>query len=237
LVAEAAAAGELARRSPFPTPEPVALGEPGHGYPHAWAVQTWVPGTTAADDDPGASVPFARDLAALIAALRAAGTGGRTFAGPGRGGALRDQYDWMRTCFRRSGGLLDVAPLERLWDGLRELPRTAPDVMSHGDLIPGNVLVAGGRLTGILDGGGFGPADPALDLVAAWHLLEDGPRDALRAALGSDDLEWARGRAWAFAQAMGLVWYYSASSPALSRSGRKTLDRLSSTITRPGRRR
>jgi aminoglycoside phosphotransferase (APT) family kinase protein len=140
----------------------------------------------------------------------------------------------MRTCFRRSEGLLDVAPLERLWDGFRELPRTAPDVMSHGDLIPGNVLVAGGRLTGILDGGGFGPADPALDLVAAWHLLDDGPRDALRAVLGSDDLEWARGRAWAFAQAMGLVWYYAASGPALSRLGRRTFDRL---VTRPGSRR
>lgn len=226
LVAEASAARELARRSPVPTPEPVALGEPGHGYPHAWAVQTWVPGTTAADDDPGTSVPFARDLAAFIGALRAADTGGRTFSGGGRGGDLRGQDDWMRTCFRRSDGLLDVAPLERLWEGFRELPRTAPDVMSHQDLIPGNVLVAGGRLTGVLDGGGFGPADPALDLVAAWHLLDDGPRDELRAALGSDDLEWARGRAWAFAQAMGLVWYYAGSSPALSRLGRRTLGRL-----------
>ena len=40
--------------------------------------------------------------------------------------------------------------------------------MSHGDLIPGNVLVNDGRLVGILDCGGFGPADPALDLVAAF---------------------------------------------------------------------
>ena len=48
-------------------------------------------------------------------------------------------------------------------------------MMSHGDLIPGNVLVSGGRLAGVLDVGGVGPADPALDLVAAWHLLEDWP--------------------------------------------------------------
>jgi len=60
--------------------------------------------------------------------------------------------------------------------------------MTHGDLIPGNVLVAGGRLAGVIDVGGLGPPDPALDLVAAWHLLEVGPRPALRADLGSRDV-------------------------------------------------
>lgn len=51
---------------------------------------------------------------------------------------------------------------------MRALPRgAAGDVMSHRDLIPGNILVSGGRLTGILDAGDLGPADPALDLVAA----------------------------------------------------------------------
>jgi hypothetical protein len=32
--------------------------------------------------------------------------------------------------------------------------------------------------------------------------------------------------AWAFQQAMGLVWYYAASNPAVSRLGRRTLDRI-----------
>ncbi len=98
--------------------------------------------------------------------------------------------------------------------------------MTHGDLTPGNVLVSGGRLIGILDVGGLGPADPAVDLVGAWHLLEAGPRQVLREDLGCDDLEWARGRAWAFEQAMGLVWYYLDSNPAMSRLGRRTLERI-----------
>lgn len=98
--------------------------------------------------------------------------------------------------------------------------------MTHGDLIPANVLVADERLTGVLDVGGLGPADAALDLVSAWHLLADGPRLVLRADLGCDDLEWARGRAWAFEQAMGLVWNYVESNPVMSRLGRRTLDRL-----------
>ncbi|WP_405901498.1 aminoglycoside phosphotransferase family protein [Streptomyces sp. NBC_00727] len=226
LEREARAAAELAAVSRFPVPEPVALGRPGAGYPMPWSVQTWLPGTNAFDADPGASDAFALDLAGFIGGLRGAGTRGRRFDGDNRGGVIADHDGWMATCFRESEGLLDVDRLRRLWRDFRELPRTSPDVMSHGDLIPGNVLVADGRLAGVLDTGGFAPADPALDLVGAWHLLDAGPRNVLRRALSCDDLEWERGRAWAFEQAMGLVWYYAESNPTMSALGRRTLDRL-----------
>ena len=227
LQSKAAAARELAGRTRFATPGPVAIGEPGAGYPLAWAVQTWLPGITAADEDPGRSVAFAHDLAEFIGGVRAIGTGGRSFSGRGRGGDLRSHDGWVEACLERSGHLLDVARLSRTWQAMRALPRgAAGDVMSHGDLIPGNVLVSGGRLVGILDVGGLGAADPALDLVAAWHLLEDGPRQALRDDLRCDDLQWERGKAWAFEQAMGLVWYYAHSNPAMSRMGRRTLERI-----------
>ena len=226
LESEAAAARELAAYSPVPTPVPVALGEPGHGYPLPWAVQTWLTGRVASLEDPGASVAFADDLAGFITALRAADTRGRTFSGTGRGGNLPDHDAWLDVCFRKSEELLDVARLRRLWRELRRLPRTGPDVMSHGDLIPGNVLVAEGRLVGVLDGGGFGPADPGLDLVCAWHLLDSDRRKELRRALGSGDVEWMRGMAWAFQQGMGLVWYYVESNLPMSWLGRRTLDRL-----------
>ena len=189
-------------------------------------MQTWVPGRVATDDDPSDSVVFARDLAGFIHALRAADTRGRQFCGDHRGGDLKDHDDWMAECFRKSVGLLDVESLTKLWRRFRELPRARVDVMAHGDLIPGNVLVSHEHLVGVLDGGGFGPADPALDLVAAWHLLDYGPRQELRTILGCDDVEWSRGMAWAFEQAVGLVWYYAECGPALSRLGRRTLDRL-----------
>jgi aminoglycoside phosphotransferase (APT) family kinase protein len=98
--------------------------------------------------------------------------------------------------------------------------------MAHGDLIPGNVLVRDGRLVGVIDVGGLGPADPALDLVGAWHLLEAGPRQVLRDDLNCDDLEWERGKAWAFEQAMGAVWYYVKSNPVMSLMGQHTLQRI-----------
>ena len=226
LRAEADAARELAGHTRFATPEPVAIGEPGEGYPLPWAVQTWLAGTVASDEDLGDSVPFARDLAEFIGGVRSIDTRGRTFRGKGRGGDLRNHDEWMATCFGHSEGLLDVPQLRRLWAAFRELPREAPDVMTHGDLMPGNLLVAGGRLTGVLDVGGLGPADPAVDLVCAWHALEAAPRQVLRGALGSDDLEWQRGIAWAFQQAMGLVWYYVESNPVMASTGRRTLERI-----------
>lgn len=190
-------------------------------------MQTWLPGTVATDEDPGESVGFARDLAEFIRGVRAIDTGGRVFAGTGRGGDLRDHDAWLETCFERSERLLDVPRLRRVWARMRELPRgPAADVMNHGDLIPGNVLVRAGRLAGVLDVGGLGPADPALDLVAAWHLLEPGPRQVLRDGLGPADLDWERGRAWAFVQAMGAVWYYVDSNPPMSRMGRRTVERV-----------
>ena len=227
LEREADAARELTGRTRFPTPEPVGLGEPGRGYPLPWSVQTWIDGEIATPLEPAGSVAFARDLAEFIRDVRAIDTRGRTFRGSGRGGDLTRHDAWVETCLEKSEGLLDVARLREMWAGLRRLPRgDTQDTMTHGDLIPGNVVVARGRLAGVLDVGGLGPADPALDLVGAWHLLEAGPRAHLRRELGSGDLEWQRGKAWAFEQAMGTVWYYRETNPPMSQMGFVTLQRL-----------
>ncbi|MET0426024.1 MAG: aminoglycoside phosphotransferase family protein [Actinoplanes sp.] len=232
LEREAAAAAELAGRTRFRTPEPVALGEPGAGYPMPWSVQTWLSGAVGTEQDPAGSEPFAHDLAEFVEGVRAIPVRGRTFSGDGRGGDLREHDDWVQTCLARSESLLDVPLLRRLWAGFRDLPRGEhPDTMNHGDLMPANVLVADGRLTGVLDVGGFGPADRSLDLIGAWDVLDDGPRRVFRDRLNCDDLEWERGRAWAFEQAMGLVWYYRETNPSMSRTGRRTLDRLTRNAT------
>ena len=226
LTSEAAAMRELATICSVPTPVPVAQGAPGHGYPMPWSVQTWVPGTVATPDGLAHSRLFAEDLVRLLRELRAADTGGRRFAGAGRGGDLQDSDDWVELCLRESAELLPVDALRTLWSRFRTLPASGPDRMTHGDLIPANLLVTGERLSGILDGGGFGPADPALDLVAGWHLLDADARSVFRGELGLSSIEWWRGAAWAFQQAMGLVWYYRESNPGMSALGRSTLHRI-----------
>lgn len=223
---EAAAMTELARHSTVATPQQIGIGRPGRLYAMPWTVQTWVEGEVATPDGLAASTTFALDIAGLIAALRGADTEGRRFEGKGRGGDLIDHDDWISTCLKNSETLLEVAPLRRLWTRFRELRPPAADVMNHGDLIPANLLVRGEHLVGVLDGGGFGPADPALDLVAAWHSLDRDRRDTVRRHLGSGEAEWQRGAAWAFQQAMGLVWYYRTTNPAMSGLGRSTLSRI-----------
>ena len=235
LTAEAEATRELADATTVPTPEPVAIGEPGAGYPLPWSVQTWLSGHDATVEDPAGSNAFTHDLAELIAEMRAEDTRGRRFDGVGRGGHLPNHDEWLETCFRHSEDLLDVPLLRRIWAELRTLPEVDHDAMCHRDLIPPNVLVEDGHLVGVLDGGGFGPADPALDLVAAWHLLDRTRRGILRRELGSGDVQWQRGMAWAFQQAMGLVWYYLDSNPTMSGWGRRTLDRIVDAWSAPAR--
>lgn len=139
---------------------------------------------------------------------------------------LSDHDVWIDECITRSEGLLDVGAMRLMWSRFRRLPREDPDVMCHGDLIPPNLLVANGRLSGLLDTGGFQAADPALDLVVAWHLFTDEPREQFRRDLGCSELQWERGKAWAFQQAAGACWYYQHSNPTMADMGRTTLERL-----------
>ncbi|TCC18322.1 aminoglycoside phosphotransferase family protein [Kribbella speibonae] len=223
---EADAARRLRAMSPYPTPAPVAIGTPGAGYPLPWAVQTWVDGTIAYDADVAGSTAFAEDLARFVLALRAHPTDGRVFTSSGRGGLLTSQDEWVADCLERSRRMIDVDALTRLWADLRTTPRTEPDRWTHRDLMPGNLLAKDGRLAGVIDVGMFTVSDPAMDLQPAWNLFDPTAREAFRAALGSDDVDWRRGMGWAFAQAIGCLWYYVETNPVMSRTAHHTLTAL-----------
>src|SRR5690242_21635062 len=66
----------LAPHLPLAIPEPVARGEPGEGYPHAWSVYRWLEGTPAAVAAVDDRVALASDLAAFLVALRRAPAAG-----------------------------------------------------------------------------------------------------------------------------------------------------------------
>lgn len=226
LESEAVALAAFAEASPFPAPRPLGIGAGDGRYPSAWALQSWLPGDVADPFRLARSEAFAEDLGALILALRAVPVGARVFDGRGRGGVLADHDEWMAHCLAQSVGIVDVARVAEAWAMLRNVPQVGEHVMSHRDLTPPNLLVADGRLVGVLDGGSFGPADRSLDLVCAWHLLETDARDRLRSVVGASDAEWRRGAAWALQQAMGLVWYYEQSNPTMAELGRSTVQRV-----------
>nr|WP_244170728.1 phosphotransferase [Amycolatopsis tolypomycina] len=71
------------------------------------------------------------------------------------------------------------------------------DVWFHGDVAPGNLLLAGGELAAVIDFGTCGVGDPACDTAIAWTLLTAEGRRAFRARLRVDEDTWARGRGWA----------------------------------------
>lgn len=226
LEAEARALDEFAAVSTVAAPRSVGVGRADAAYPSAWSLQTWVPGEIADPFRFAASASLADDLAELILALRRVPVGDRVFDGRGRGGELSDHDAWMAHCVAQSTGIVDARRVSSLWERLRAVPASGAHVMSHRDLIPANLLVAGERLAGVLDGGGFGPADVSLDLVAAWHLFDAPARARLREAVCASESEWLRGAAWALQQAMGLVWYYRTTNPVMAELGRSTVSRL-----------
>lgn len=230
LHAEAVAMAEMADAAPVAAPRPYGVASASDDFASAWSVQTWVDGEVAHHGRHAASVSLVGDLVSLIRALRSLPMNGRVFDGKGRGGYLPDHDEWVATCLLQSGHLLDIRRAAALWTTLRVLPPSGPEAMSHRDLTPVNLLVAGrgedARLTGVLDTGDFGPADRALDLVAAWHLFDSPQRRMLRDGVGAGDVEWLRGAAWALQQAMGLVWYYERSNPPMSALGLSTMRRL-----------
>ena len=93
----------------------------------------------------------------------------------------------------------------------------------HADLLPPNLVVAGGRLAGVLDWGAAGAGDPANDLVPAWSCLRGPDRSRFRAALGTDDGTWARAEGIALAQAVVAIPYYDRTNPAFAALCRATL--------------
>lgn len=230
--------GDAGRRlrsvAPCPVSELVALGEPGQGYPQAWAVHRWLPGTPALDADVAGSVDFAHDVAGFVAALRRLPTDGATFAGRGRGGELRRHDSGVAHCLGRSTGLVDTSAVRALWAELRTTPRVGPDAWTHNDLMPSNLLVGeGGRLAAVIDVGQAEVADPAVDLQPAWNLFAPDARAAFRSALQVDDAEWDRGRAWALVQALGCLWYYRETNPTMSTLASHTLGALLDDAGRP----
>ncbi|MEU9743349.1 aminoglycoside phosphotransferase family protein [Micromonospora chersina] len=195
----------LGRHLPLPVPEPVATGAPGAGYPYPWSVRRWLPGDTLAAASEVDRPAVARDLGAFLTALRRAPTA----AGPvaGRHSCFRGCHpsaygDEVEQALDVLGGRVDTAACRDVWALALTSAWSAAPVWFHGDVAAGNLLVAQGRLSAVIDFGTCGVGDPACDLVPAWTWFAAPERRLFRESAGLPDDAWRRARGWALWKAL-----------------------------------
>ncbi len=209
----------LAPHLPTVLPEQVAVGRPGAGYPWRWSVVRWIAGH-APESGSIESPAVARDLGAFVTALRAVDTAGAPVR-KDRGAPLALRDDLVREDLAALGDRVDRSAVLAVWEDALAAPEWAgPLVWLHGDLKAGNLLIHDSRLVSVIDWGGVGVGDPALDLTPAWLSLHPEARAAFREAAGLDDAAWRRGRGWALTISLRELPYYWDRSPELAEGAR-----------------
>lgn len=210
---------QLAPQLRTPISMPLALGEPGCGYPWQWSVHRWIEGTNAIATDLHDDDTFADALGQFVSELHALdGTNG-PLAGEhnfNRGVPLVYRDASTQAAFNASATLIDIDAVRRIWQQALSVPGwSSAGVWVHGDLAPGNVLVHAGHLAAVIDFGGLGVGDPAVDMLIAWNYLSPRARQRFRQTVAVDDATWLRGRAWALSVAIIQLPYYYHSNPIL----------------------
>ncbi|MEV5602551.1 aminoglycoside phosphotransferase family protein [Streptomyces sp. NPDC052299] len=209
----------LAPHLPLAVPEPVAVGEPGSGYPWPWAVTRWLEGEPATAEDLGDSRETAVALAGFLTALRRFEPGGHPLTPDidRTTDTLRGRDRATRAAITALDGVFDAGAMTKVWDAALDAPAwDRPPVWVHGDFHTGNLLTRDGRLSAVIDFGGLGLGDPACDMMIAYTLLSADSRAAFRSALGPDDATWTRGRGWALATGLNAYTFHAATDPRVA---------------------
>jgi len=217
----------LAPHLPLAIPVPLALGQPGESYPWSWSVCRWLAGESAQSRRIAGEGQAACDLADFIAALQRIDVAGWPSPGPPdspRGVPLSTRDAPTRSAIAELSDRLDTDAMTAAWEAALQVPAWhGPPVWTHGDLLPGNLLVHEGRISAVIDFGCLGVGDPACDLIVAWTLLSAQTRDLFRAALSVDDATWARGRGWALSIGLIALPYYQHTNPVFAATARRMI--------------
>jgi aminoglycoside phosphotransferase (APT) family kinase protein len=209
----------LAPLLPVAIPVPLAKGAPAEGYPWEWGVYPWLEGDNPAVNDISDPSSVTRDVVQFVDALHRVDLAD----GPPtrRGAPLEGQDESARAALVALEGMIDIDAATAAWDEALATPEwSGSPVWVHGDLLPGNLLLENGRLTGVIDWGLLGIGDPACDMMIAWGLLPAEARDVFRAELDVDDATWMRGRGWALSIALIALPYYKDTNPVFANVAR-----------------
>jgi aminoglycoside phosphotransferase (APT) family kinase protein len=213
----------LAPHLPTTIPEALGEGQPAQGYPWPWSVYRWLAGENPEAGALSEPVLLAEDLAEFVAAMRSITLPGAPQAH--RGGPVASLDAETRAAIEELRGIpqegVDCDAATAVWEeALRAPGWDGPTVWLHADLMPGNLLVDGGRLTSVIDFGCLGAGDPACDLFPAWNLLPAKAREVFREALSVDNATWIRGRGRTLSQALIALPYYRKTNPAMAHNAR-----------------
>lgn len=216
----------LAPSLPVAVPVPVAVGEPGCGYPHRWAVHRWIPGEGATLDRLADPVAFALALAEVVRRLWAVPADGAP-AARNRARPVQDYDEETRRAIAGAAHLIDPDAALAVWEEAQGAARhEGAPVWVHGDL-EGNCLVRDGRLCGLVDWGSACAGDPAVDVQVAWSpLFTTDSRAAFLEALAVDDATVTRARGAAVNQACAALPYYLDTYPLIVARSRHKLAAL-----------
>ena len=102
----------------------------------------------------------------------------------------------------------------------------------RGDLLPGNLLVEEGRRA-VIDWGGFGLADPALDLMPAWNAMDELASPASARVSASTTSPGPAAAAGPLQQAVLALPYYWDTNPGMVAQVLYALEQLLSPSSRP----
>lgn len=217
----------LVGRLGLPIPAPVRVGQPGRGYPCRWSVVPWLDGRPVGEDGlPLAEAPrFGAFLRSLHRTAPPEAPGN-----PYRGVPLAQRAVNVEAWMRRLATATDLITdeLRAIWTRALEASSSVESTWIHGDLHPGNVLTADGRITGVIDWGDLTAGDPATDLASAWMLFGDpGSREALFGAYpGLGEATVARARGWAVFFGVVLLDAGLADHSSHAAVGERTLRRV-----------
>ncbi|MCB9994567.1 MAG: aminoglycoside phosphotransferase family protein [Hyphomicrobiaceae bacterium] len=219
----------LAGKLPLAIPAPLAIGDPGSGYPYRFMLSRWIRGHDAFRKPPRDLLDAADRLAGFLTTLHGLTPDvpvvARTDLGA-RGCALSARHEgtlaFIDDCANR--GFIEPEQLQRLWQLAIDAPEhNGPPRFIHGDIHAGNLLVHNGALTAVIDFGELKRGDPAVDLQVAWNLLDQPARRRFRRLMNADDAEWRRGMGWAVSVALVALPYYVGRNPLMEFVARHSL--------------
>lgn len=203
---------KLAKQLSLPIPMPIAKGKPDENYPFHWSINKWIEGNTLTHNNISNLNDLALDLSGFLKELQSL----ETLNGPLGGehnyyrGCPLTQYkfhEWTLTALDLLADVLNRDKCLAIWNRAISTKWSKDPVWIHGDVAPGNLLVANGRLSAVIDFGVMAVGDPAADLVMAWTFFDEKSREKFLNSLAMDKDTIDRARGWALWKAL-VTWMW-----------------------------